>query len=766
MSISALQEYTRISKYSRYNKEAKRRETWSEQVARVMEMHRIRYKNFLPDIENDLQFVEDLLLKKKLLGSQRALQFASDPILKHNARLYNCCASHCDRPKFFQECMYLLLCGCGVGFSAQTHHIAKLPTIKKPSGIKKTFLISDSIEGWADAIGVLMSSYFTNEQPFPEYADRSIEFNFLQIRSKGAPLSHGSKAPGPEPLKRTLLLIKEILDKALENKLFVNLRPIECYDIIMHAADAVISGGVRRSATICLFSPDDIEMVRAKTGDWYITNPQRGRSNNSALLLRNKVKLEEFKVLMESVKQFGEPGFVWSDSTELIVNPCVEIGMWPVDEVSGLSGWQFCNLCEMNMRKCKTEDDFYNICKGAAILGTFQAGYHSFPYLGKTSENIVKREALLGVSMTGMMDSAEIAFDPEIQKEGAKLVLKINEEIAKKIKINPAARATCVKPAGTTSCLLGTASGIHPHHAKRYFRRVQANELEAPLQHFIKYNPLAVEDSVWDPNHVTKAITFVCEVPDGSKTKNQVDAITLLDHVKLTQQNWVAYGTRHKAMTKPWLRHNVSNTINVQEHEWEIVTSYIYNNRANFAGIALLSSKGDKDIPQAPFTTVLTDGEILREYGKGSLLASGLIVDGLQAWNNNLWAACDCLFGIGEDLELESKRLHEKHEDDLFQTIAEAFSGVPIDQIPDEYYEIAIHFKKKEWIRRALQFAERYFDNDIKQMTYCLKDVSNYKLWLDLSREYIDVPWESMTEDQDNTTPQETIACSGGSCDM
>ncbi len=771
MSVRSLQEYVRISKYSKYDKQLKRRESWTEQVERVMNMHREKYKEFLPEIKDEIDWVEGLFKQKRILGSQRALQFGGTPILIKNERIFNCCFSYCDRPRFFQECMFTLLAGCGVGFSVQFQHIKKLPRISAPSKIKKTFIIPDSIEGWADSIGVLMSSYFLSEATFPDYQNRTVEFDYSLIRPKGAPLSHGSKAPGPEPLQRSIQLIKGILDRVCsieykEASLHPVLQSLDCHDIVMHLADSVVSGGIRRAALISLFSPEDKSMATAKTGDWFIKNPQRGRCNNSAVLLRDSTSFETFQKLMESVKEYGEPGYIWTDSTEIGYNPCNEIGLYPVHDKTGETGFHFCNLSTLNMKKCKDEADFYEICKAAAILGTLQAGYTDFPYLGPVTEYITRREALLGVSMTGMMDSPEIALDPKIQKLGAEIVLNTNKEFATKIKINPAARTTCLKPEGTTSCILGSASGIHPHHAKRYFRRVQANKLENTLQYFEKYNPLAVEDSVWDPNNETKVITFVCEVPDGSKTKNQIDALTLLEYVKLTQQNWIEAGTRHDTMTAPWLRHAVSNTISVRPHEWEIVTKFIYDNRKYFAGVSLLPAKGDKDYPQAPFTTVYTDFEILKEYGRGSLLASGLIVDGLCAFNNNLWVACDCLLGIGENLEKQEETLMQKHPDDLFHDFVEGFGNLSLEQIPEEFHEIVILHEKKDWIRRAKQFANRYFEGNIRLMTYCLKDVTNFKLWLDLTREYVDINWENFLEETDNTKLNETVACAGGACEL
>ena len=521
MSIKSLMGYSFVSKYARWLPEKSRRETWKESVDRVMNMMYGQY----PELNGDIAWAYSMMHKKRVLGSQRALQFGGKPIFKHNARMYNCIASYIDRLRFFQECMYLLLCGCGAGFSVQQHHIDKLPNlVKEKSGTKK-FTIPDSIEGWSDAVGVLVSSYFEQEELYPEYSGKTVNFDFSEIRPAGSYLASSSgKAPGPEPLKKALVNIKKVLDRALK-KTYVGtkkLDPIDAYDVVMHSADAVISGGVRRSATICLFSPRDEEMAKAKTGNWFHENPQRGRSNNSALLLRDKTSRKQFSKLMDSVREFGEPGFVWSDSRELVVNPCVEIGLYPVDEETGETGWQACNLSTINCSKIESEDDFYESCRAAAIIGTLQAGFDKFPYLGEVSERIIAREALLGVSMTGIMDCPEICLDPKVQKEGAKIVKETNKEMAKKIGISPAARTTCIKPEGTTSCVLGTSSGIHPHHAKRYIRRVQANKMEPIYQYFKTINPRACEESVWSNNESDEVVEFCIEVAPGSKTKNQI----------------------------------------------------------------------------------------------------------------------------------------------------------------------------------------------------------------------------------------------------
>jgi len=726
MSVKELENYTFVSKYARWIPEKKRRETWRESVDRVKKMMLDRY----PNVKEDIEWAYDMMHKKRVLGSQRALQFGGAPIFKHNARVYNCIASFIDRPRFFQECMYLLLCGCGTGFSVQKHHVEKLPKLVQNKEGTKKFVIPDTIEGWSDAVGVLVSSYFESCDLFSEYEGKSVTFDYSEIRPAGSYLSSSSgKAPGPEPLKKALTNIKKVLDKALKEALFSarKLRPIDVYDVVMHAADAVISGGVRRSATICLFSPDDEEMALAKTGNWFHDNPQRGRSNNSALLQRGKTSPAQFAALMESVKEFGEPGFVWADSTEFVVNPCVEIGLYPVDDETGKTGWQACNLSTINCAKIKTKEEFFESCKAASIIGTLQAGFTSMPYLGETTEKILRREALLGVSMTGIMERHEICLDPDVQKEGASEVKKANKTLAKKIGINQASRATCVKPEGTASCILGTSSGIHPHHAKRYIRRVQANKMEDIYQHFKKTNPRACEESVWSANDSDDVVSFCIEVPDGAKLKNKVGALDLLDCVKSTQQNWVMAGRTDSLCAQPYLQHNVSNTINVKPEEWEDVEAFIFKNRKYFCGVSLLPVSGDKDYPQAPFTTVYLPSEMVSHYGDGAMFVSGLIEVALNLWEDNLWAACDSLVGLGQKVKGNGK---------------------------------------KTWADRCQKFADKYMDGDIKKLTYCMKDVYNWKEWVDVKGSYDTVDYTKCIEEQDNTTPEQELACAGGVCEI
>jgi ribonucleotide reductase class II len=1087
-ALQELQNYTFVSKYARWLEDKNRRETWKEAVERVRSMMHNKYDQF--GIAEDIDWAYDMMHKKKVLGSQRALQFGGDPIVKRHAKIYNCTSSYCDRLRFFQECFWLLLCGSGTGFSVQKHHVAKLPTlehnVERGEGTK--YVIEDSIEGWADALGVLLSSYFSKPiEEFKHYKNTYVVFDYSNIRPKGASLASGvGKAPGFEPLQNGLEKIRALLDRCIANGQ-KKLRPIDAYDIVMHSSDAVLSGGVRRSASLALFSPDDDEMAKAKTGNWYMDNPQRARSNNSALLLKNETTFEEFQTLMESVKEFGEPGFIWSDSTEMTFNPCVvadstvvtdrgikmvedlinkpfnaivdgisypsykgfwktgtkqvielqlksgrnlrvtpnhkimtttgwkeagdinfgesvvinnhrpypldnianfnpkssdwkkayllglflgdgnhsrssaqlkwwgeskdqyrkeayemlsdvgfanshnkseqnavavyssieskglmqfaldhdcmvgtskrlgkksvcgswnhisgliagyfdadgtvlvnnikgsslrissvqlqnlqnlqialnalgiyskiyknrrpegdrsmpdgrggtknyfcqashelvissdnitrfakyvpirneqkleklnsivknyqrmpnrtnfvdtlvnktiigdldvydctvedihafdndgvyvhncvEVGMWPIDESTGKSGWQGCNLSTINCSSIEDEDDFYDRCKAAAIIGTLQAGFTKLDYLGEVSRRIFEREALLGVSLTGIMEKHDLVLSEKVLKAGAKVALETNKEMSKKIGINQAARVTCLKPEGTSSSMLGTSSGIHPHHAKRYIRHVQANILEAPYQHFKKLNPQACEKSSWSANNTDEVIKFPIEVPDGAKLKNQLPAVDMLSIVKDTQKNWVYSGKNKGLCTQQYLSHNVSNTVTVKPEEWEKVARYIYDNRKYFAGISLIPQSGDKDYPQAPFTTVYTSREIVKEYGDAALWCSGLIELGLNAFNNNLWAACDYV------------TLNQAHKDH--------------------------HESKLKFVTKMKNFAGKYFDGDIKRLTYCMKDVYNWKIYCDLFDSFKKVDYTQLSETEDNTAGIEEISCAGGAC--
>ena len=716
--------------YSRFNDDNERYETWEEAVDRVIEMHANQYKENDNGLKSYLEEARQAYKEQRVLGAQRALQFGGDQLLKHQMRMYNCTSSYADRPAFFGEIFYILLCGAGAGFSVQEHHVAKLPKVIARTKPAKTHIVTDDIEGWATAVDILMSSYFVDGGKYPDYAGRRVYFDLSNIRPKGSKISGGFKAPGPDGLRRALDKIEHLLqDIVIDTKESIALRPINVYDICMHTADAVLSGGVRRSATICLFSPDDEEMMSAKTGNWFVDNPQRGRSNNSAVIVRDTTTSEQFGKIMTNVKEFGEPGFVFVESTEHTTNPCVEIGMFP--QIDGQSGWQGCNLTEINGGKCVTKEDFFLACRAGAILGTLQAGYTDFKFLPDTTKDIFDREALLGVSITGWMNNPDILFDAKILEEGANIVRQVNREVAEVIGINAAARTTCVKPSGNASVLLQTASGIHAEHSNMYIRNVQMNKESEVTQAIQKTNPHMVEESVWSAGGTDVVVSFPILPKEGSMLKDELIGVDHLELVKKAQEHWVNAGTNEELCADKGIRHNVSNTIIVKD--WDEVESYVFKNRRSFAGISFLSSMGDKDFNQAPNTGVIDANTMVDKYGTAAIFASGLVVDALNAFDN-LWNACSTAQGLGEDLSVEST-----------QTAL-----------------------KKDWIRRFNNFANNYLDGNLKETEYCLKDSYLLHKWNKINANFKDISWEhDLTEKK--YTDVDTLgaaACAGGACEI
>ena len=716
--------------YSRFKDEENNYETWDEAVDRVLSMHENTYSNKLNKLQSYIEEARVAYKEKRVLGAQRALQFGGDQLMKHQMRMYNCTSSYADRPEFFGEYFYILLCGAGAGFSVQNHHVAKLPKIQQRTKQAKGYIVEDSIEGWASALDVLMSSYFVGGGKHPDYEGRRVFFDLSQIRPKGAKISGGFKAPGPEGLRRTLDKIEHMLQGlVMDAKEPIDMRPITVYDIAMHAADAVLSGGVRRSATICLFSPEDEEMMTAKTGNWFMDNPQRGRSNNSAVIVRDEATPEMFKNIMESVKSFGEPGFYFTTSKEHTTNPCVEIGMFP--QFKGKSGWQGCNLTEINGGMCTSEESFLQACRAAAILGTMQAGYTDFKFISDTSKKIFDREALLGVSITGWMNNPNILFDEKILKKGANIVKKVNKEVAAIIGINPAARTTCVKPSGNASVLLQTASGIHAEHSPMYIRNIQMNKESEITQAIAKSNPFMVEESVWSAGGTDVVVSFPIVPKKGSMFKDDLYGVKHLELVKKAQKYWVVAGTNEDLCADKGIHHNVSNTIIVDD--WDEVEKYVYKNRYSFSGISFLSPTGDKDYNQAPNTQVIDAKQMVAKYDQGAIFASGMVVDALKVYDN-LWTACSTAMGMGEDLSVESSE----------------------------------NSAKKDWVRRFERFAQNYLDGDMKKTEYCLKDAYLLHKWEKIQSNLKPVEWENdLTEKV--YTDVDTLAaaaCAGGACEI
>lgn len=716
--------------YARYNDTLQRYETWTEAVDRVINTHKTKYKDKLtPELLEYFDEAAEAYESKLILGAQRALQFGGDQLLKNNMRLYNCTSTYVDRASVFAEIFWVLLAGAGVGFSVQKHHVEKLPKIQERKKSAKTFVVEDSVEGWSDAVDVLMSSYFVGGGRWPEYEGRKVYFDLSQIRPKGAFISGGFKAPGSEPLRRALDKIEYLLQgRVLSNNNY--LRPIDAYDIIMFTADAVLSGGVRRSATIALFSYEDEEMMNAKTGNWYAENPQRARSNNSVVLVRDETTFEMFQNIFTKTKQFGEPGFAFFDSKEFNTNPCFEIGMLPWDPITERSGFQGCNLTEINGGAIHDKETFFRACRAAAILGTIQAGYTDFTYLSETSKNIFEREALLGVSITGWMNSPDILFDEDTLREGARIVKRVNREVAKLLGINPAARTTCTKPSGNASVLLETTSGIHGEHSDRFLRFVQMNKEQEVAQLIRQLNPYMVEESVWSDTRSDYAIAFPVISPEGSVFKEELLGTKLLDKVAFVMRAWVEEGTDVELCVDPRLRHNVSNTITVPANGWEEVEKYLFDNKHLFSGVSFLSESGDKDYFQAPFTAVLTPEQIVEKYGAGGIFGAGLVVEALRVFPN-LWDA------------------------------------VTIARNPVEQCQEALD-NQIDWIRKFKKFTHNYFDDNTQKAEYCLKDLYIAHKWEKIQQTYKSVDFTNDLRERKYTDIDTlgAVACAGNGCEI
>ena len=570
-----LSDITVHMKYAKYIPELNRRETWEELVTRNKEMHQKRYPDLYNEIEENYRYV----YKKKVLPSMRSLQFSGKPIEISPNRLYNCSYLPIDHVDSFSESMFLLLSGCGVGYSVQKHHIEKLPHVTKPFDMRtRRFVIGDSIEGWSDAIKVLIKSFLGSKR------SSKIKFDYSDIRPKGARLvTSGGKAPGPQPLKECLLKIKGILDAKEDGS---KLTTLEVHDIVCHIADAVLAGGIRRAALISLFSAYDEEMISCKSGDWWEINPQRGRANNSAVLIRHKITKEFFMDLWKRIELSGsgEPGIYFNHDKDWGTNPCCEIALRP---------FQFCNLCEVNVSNVEDQEDYNARVKAATFIGTLQAGYTEFHYLREIWQETTERDALIGVSMTGIGSAAVLQLD---MKEGANIVKQENKRVSKLIGINRAARTTCVKPAGTTSLVLGTSSGIHAWHNDYYIRRLRVGKNEAIYKYLVKSHPELVEDEYFRP-HDTAVIEIPQSSPKGSILRTE-SAFDLMERVKRVAIDWVKEGHVTGSNT-----HNVSATISLKEDDWDKAGKWMWDNREHYNGLSVLPYNGGT-YTQAPFEDI------------------------------------------------------------------------------------------------------------------------------------------------------------------
>jgi ribonucleoside-diphosphate reductase alpha chain len=566
-----LSEITTYMKYAKFDPAKNRRETWQELVTRNKEMHQAKFPKLKDEIEEAYKLVYD----KKVLPSMRSLQFAGKPIELNNARIFNCSFLPLDDWRSFSEIMFLLLSGCGVGYSVQLHHIEQLPEIKVPTKHKR-YLVGDSIEGWADAVRMLCKAYFTGA-PLPL-------FDFRDIRPKGAQLiTVGGKAPGPEPLKECLFNLQKVFERKQNGD---RITSVEAHDMACHIADAVLSGGIRRAALISLFNLDDEDMLTCKFGNWWEENPQRGRANNSAVVMRHKIDEEEFFKLWKKIELSGsgEPGIYFSNDKDWGTNPCCEIA---------LRSYQFCNLCEVNVSNVESQEDLNERVRVGAFIGTLQAAYTDFHYLRDVWRKTTEKDALLGVGMTGIGSGAILNYD---LKKAADLAKTENARVAEIIGINKAARVTTVKPSGTSSLVLGTSSGIHAWHNDFYIRRIRVGKNEAIYNYLAINHPELVEDDFFKPT-IQAVISVPQKAPAGSilRTENVID---MLERTKKFNVEWVKKGHRRGANTN-----NVSATVSVQEHEWEQVGNWMWENKDTFNGLSVLPYFGGT-YKQAPFEDI------------------------------------------------------------------------------------------------------------------------------------------------------------------
>ena len=575
LSNKILSDITVYMKYAKYVPELNRRETWEELVTRNKNMHIKKYPKLVDEIEAAYKYVYE----KKVLPSMRSLQFGGKPIEISPNRVYNCAYLPIDSTECFHEIMFLLLGGTGVGYSVQRHHVDKLPSVNKPySKRTRRHLIGDSIEGWADAIKVLIKSYMGSKR------SSKIIFDYSDIRPKGAQLvTSGGKAPGPQPLKECIVKVQGILQDVEDGD---KLTTLQAHDVVCHIADAVLAGGIRRAALISLFSATDEAMIGCKSGHWWEEAPQRGRANNSAVLMRHKINKGFFMDLWKRVERSGsgEPGIYFNNDKDWGTNPCCEIALRP---------FQFCNLCEVNVSDIESQEDFEARVKAASFIGTLQAGYTDFHYLREIWKETTEKDALIGVSMTGIGSAAVLQMD---MKAAANIVNQENSRVAKIIGINKSARCTTVKPAGTTSLVLGTSSGIHAWHNDFYIRRLRVGKNEAIYNYLINAHPEILEDDYFRP-HDTAIISIPQKAPDNAILRTE-SAMHLLERVKRVSIDWVNTGHRNGSNT-----HNVSATVSLKKDDWKPVGEWMWENREHYNGLSVLPYDGGT-YTQAPFEDI------------------------------------------------------------------------------------------------------------------------------------------------------------------
>lgn len=742
-----------------WNEKEQRYETWNEACVEVFNTHREFYKEKVeqnPELSQLINFSQDYYQRQKFLTAQRSLQFRGEDIYKHNFRIYNCLVMYGDKPSFLGNSLYLMLCGCGVGINMMLPFVSRLPKIQKRTRGTKTFIIEDTIQGWGEAAHVLVTSYLSTNpiEGYEEYQGYEVKFDYSLIRKKGERVGRRFKAPGPDGLKQSLERVELLLNNYVE-EFPKEFKSIIAYDIFMHLANSVLSGGIRRAACSIICSPEDEDLVYAKSGDWRKENKQRERSNNSVGLLRGKFTKEDFQKYLELNQGVSDIGFVFMNNIYEIFNPCFEIGFTPLhfdysnkeivkrimdsdttvlDEGLVTTAIQCCNLTEINGGSMESEEDFYNTCKAASIAGTLQAGYTNFRYIKNVLQETIEvssYEALLGVSITGWANGPWL-LDEKILQKGAEIVIKTNEEVAKLLGINSSARSTTVKPSGNAAVILMCGSGIHWEHSENYFRVMQLNKETETAKYLEENFPTLIEEGVYSETNTDYAVFAPIQNPPQTLYKGDYKGVKHLEIIRLVKENWVDKGKVESRCIIPTTSHNVSNTVIVDDYIE--ITDYLFEYQNTFTAVSFQSEFSDKDWNQSPNTSVLSFEQILEKYGEGSLFASGLIVDGLHAFNQNLWEACDAV--EKRDYKLTGNRY--------------------------------VVFEKKEWIRRAKKFSRNYFKGDIQKMIYCLKDVHLLHKWKTINREFREIDFVKILKEPQyiDVDTMGAQACSGGSCEL
>tara|TARA_B110000285_G_scaffold115031_1_gene130369 strand:- start:480 stop:2777 length:2298 start_codon:yes stop_codon:yes gene_type:complete len=731
-----------------------RYETWEEATKEVFDTHRVKYSDQIqkhPKLSTEIDFAEEMYREKNYLTSQRILQFRGDDLFKHNFKLYNCLVMFADKPSFLGNAFYLMLCGCGVGVNMMLPFLNHLPKIQRRTKGTKTYSIQDSIEGWGDAAHVLITSYLSSDpiEGFEEYQGYEIKFDYSLIRTRGARVCGKFKAPGSEGIRQSFNKIETLMDTYVEDQP-KQFKGILAYDFFMHLANAVLSGGIRRAACNIIVSPEDNDLVYAKTGNWREGNSQRERSNNSVGLIRNKFSKEQFQHLLELNDGISDIGFVFMNHIFELFNPCFEIGFTPLhfdwsdqkivdrvlesdetllDEEGFITGIQCCNLVEINGSQMKNKEIFLETVKAATIAGTLQAGYTDFKHIKDILPETIaisEKEALLGVSITGWANQPWL-FNKEVLIEGADVIKSTNGEIAKMLGLNPAARSGTVKPSGNSSVILGCASGIHFEHSSEYFRVMQLNKDTETAKWLEENYPFMLEEGVYSETKSDYAVFIPVKNNKGTLYKNDVKGVKHLELIKLVKEYWVDASKNEEHCIIPTTSHNVSNTVIIDD--LEKINNYVFEHQNTFAAVSFLSEFGDKDWNQSPNTSILSFEDIVEKYGKGAIFASGLIVDGLNYFNGNLWEACDHILN-------RNKPIIGTREQVLL---------------------------KKNWIQSGKRFAKNHMKRDIQKMIYCLKDVHLLHKWEEINRKFKPVDFsEILTEP--NYVELDTMgssACSG-----